>query len=104
MKSSNTQKVVRKYPLKPMDARGRRIRKGDLVRIVGMPVLNGMRRTSRLEAEPVFRHIRGTCKRVHRFTRYGFAEIFFKIRNGRYAGWHSVEIEPDLLMVQRKRA
>jgi len=95
---------MRKYPLNPIDAKGRRIHKGDLVRIVGMPDLRSMRKNSRREVAPVFRHIRGTCKRVRGFTRYGFAEIFFKIRTGRYAGWHSVEIEPDLLMVQRKRA
>ena len=95
---------MRKYPLKPTDAKGRRIHKGDLVRIIGIPDLNSMSKKSRREVEPVFRHIRGTCKRVRGFARYGFAEIFFKIRAGRYAGWHSVEIEPDLLLVQRERA
>ena len=96
--------VMRKHRLKPIDAKGRRIHKGDLVRIVGMPDLNSMSKRSRREVEPVFRHIRGTCKCVCGFARYGFAEIFFKIRTGRYAGWHSVEIEPNLLIVQRKRA
>jgi hypothetical protein len=95
---------MRKFPLKPIDAKGRRIHKGDLVRIIGMPDLNSMNKSSRREVEAVFRHIRGTCKRVHGFARYGFAEIVFKIRAGCHAGWHSVEIEPELLMVQRKRA
>jgi hypothetical protein len=96
--------IVPEYPLKPIDAKGWRIRKGDLVRIVGMPDLSSMAKNSRREVEPVFRHIRGTCKRVRGFARYGFAEISFKIRAGRYAGWHSVEMEPGLLLVQRKRA
>jgi hypothetical protein len=96
--------VMPKYPLKPIDAKGRRIRKGDRVRIVGMPDLISMSKNSRPEVESVFRHIRGTCKRVRGFTRYGFAEIFFKIRTGRHAGLHSVEIEPALLLVQHKHS
>jgi hypothetical protein len=71
-----------KYPLKPIDAKGTRIHKGDLVRIVGTPDLNSMHKDSRREAEPLFRHIRGTCKRARGFARYGFAEIVFKIRTG----------------------
>ena len=94
----------KKYPFKPIDAKGTRLRKGDRVRIVGVPDLSTMHKNSRREVESVFRHIRGTCKRVHGFAQYGFVEIFFKIRTGRYAGWHSVEIEPELLLVQRNRA
>jgi hypothetical protein len=67
--------------LTPKDARGRRIRKGARVRAVGVPDLSG---------------IRG-------FSRHGFAEIFFKIRSGRLAGWHGIEIEPNLLLAQRRR-
>ena len=95
---------MRKYPLKPIDAKGRRIRKGDLVRIVGVPDADKLKTKSRREVEAVFRHIRGTCKWVRGFARYGFAEILFRIRTGACAGLHIVEIEPDLLLVQRKRA
>jgi hypothetical protein len=60
-----------------------------------------MKAEFRAESEPVFRHIRGTCKRVEGFDRYGHAEIFFTIRKGRHRGIHSVAIEPYLLLVQR---
>jgi hypothetical protein len=95
---------MRRYPLRPIDAKGKRIRKGDLVRIIGVPDLNSLNKNSRREVEPVFRHIKGTCKRVNGFARYGCAEILFKIHNGRCAGLHIVEIEPHLLLVQRKHA
>jgi len=59
---------------------------------------------ARAESEPVFLHIRGTCKRVVSFDRYGYAELFFIIRNGPHRGIHSVAIEPYLLLVQRARS
>ena len=90
-----------KLPLKPIDARGERIRIGDRVRIVGVPDLSTMKPEFRAESEPVFLHIRGTCKRVRGFDQYGHAEIFFIIRNGRHRGIHSVAIEPYLLLLQR---
>jgi hypothetical protein len=88
-------------PLKPTDARGRRIRPGDRVRIIGVPDLSTMHAQGRAESEPVFVHLRGTCKRVSGFDRYGHAEIFFVIRSGPHTGIHSVAIEPYLLLVQR---
>ena len=92
-----------KYPLKPIDARGRRIRKGDRVRIVGVPDLSTMSSGGKAECEPVFLHIRGTCRRVRGFDQYGLVEIFFKVRRGPFAGWHGVTIEPNLLLLQRQR-
>jgi hypothetical protein len=53
--------------------------------------------------EAVFLHIKGQVKKVRGFSRYGFVEISFKIRSGRLAGWHAIEIEPKLLMAQRRR-
>ncbi|HEY2987610.1 MAG TPA: hypothetical protein VGL11_07780 [Candidatus Binatia bacterium] len=91
-----------KFPLPPTDARGRRVRKGARVRIVGVPDLSNMSEANQAECEPIFRHIHGTCRRVEKFDRYGLAVIFFKIRTGRLAGWHSVNIEPYLLLVQRE--
>jgi hypothetical protein len=55
---------------------------------------------SRAESEPVFLHLRGKCKHVTSFDRYGYAEIFFVIRNGPHRGIHSVAIEPYLLLRQ----
>lgn len=92
---------MREFHLKPLDARNRRIRKGDRVRIVGIPDFSNMHPGRRAESERVFLHIRGTCKRVDGFNRYGFVEIFFKIRRGPLSGWHNVAIEPNLLLVQR---
>jgi hypothetical protein len=90
--------------LAPLDARGKRIRRGAIVRIVGLPDLSGIRSSkSRREVTAVFRHVRGQCKRVRGFSRYGFVEIFFRIRRGSLCGWHSIEIEPALLMVQKRR-
>ena len=90
-------------PLKPIDSRGRRVRVGDRVRIVGVPDLSTMSKENRAECEPVFLHLRGTCKSVGGFDRYGHAEIFFTIRKGPHRGIHSVAIEPYLLLVQHAR-
>ena|SRR5258708_2204504 len=90
--------------LAPKDARGKRIRSGMAVRIVGEPDVSGIRSDkSRREVRAVFRHVRGQCKRVGGFSRYGFAEIFFRIRRGPLSGLHIIEIEPKLLLVQTKR-
>jgi len=94
---------MQSFPLKPIDARGQRIRKGDIVRIVGVPDLSTMRKSARRESEPVFLHLRGTRKRVQGFDPNGFADLFFHIRSGRHAGYHGVLIEPSLLLRQKKR-
>lgn len=86
--------------LKPIDARGRRIRTGDLVRVVAMPCLETLSAQAQAETEPVFRHLLGQCKRIQEFNRYGFAELVFRIRSGRLAGYHTVAIEPQLLLLQ----
>ena len=39
--------------------------------------------------------------KVHSFSRYGFVALHFKIRKGRLAGRHAIEIEPALLLVQK---
>ena len=87
-------------PFAPKDARGRRLRKGDRVRVVGVPELVGMSGRARAESAPVFAHIRGTCKRVAGFDQYGLAELSFKIRLPPMAGLHCVSIEPNLLLLQ----
>lgn len=93
-----------KYPLPPIDARGRQILAGSRVRVVGVPDLTGMQQRERRKSEAVFRHIMGTCKRVSGFDQYGCAEIFFAIRSGASRGLHSVALEPFLLLVQSKFA
>jgi len=87
-------------PLEPLDARGCRIRSGDRVRVVGQPNLTGMAAGGRAETETLFRHIRGTCRRVRGFDPNGFVEVFLKIREGPLAGWNGVVIEPHLFLHQ----
>jgi hypothetical protein len=90
--------------LKPADARGKLIREGSRVRVVGIPDLSGIKAAAaRRDVERVFRHILGHCKTVAGFSRRGMVELVFRIRSGTQAGWHVVEIEPHLLLVQRGR-
>ena len=93
------------FYLAPKDARGRLIRKGSRVRIVGMPDVSGIRdRRARRHVACVFQHLQGQIKKVRGFSRYGFAEISFKLRRrGPLGGWHGIEIEPKLLLAQRGR-
>ena len=91
-----------KFYLAPKDARGRTIRVGRRVRVAGMPDLSGIRDAeARREVTAVFRHVQGRCMKVHSFSRYGFVALHFKIRKGRLAGRHAIEIEPALLLVQK---
>jgi hypothetical protein len=95
---------MKAFHLAPRDARGNLIRPGSRVRVVGLPDLSAIRNVrSRRTVEAVFRHVKGQCKIVRCFSRYGFAEISFKIRRGRLAGWHAIEIEPNLLLLQKVR-
>ena len=87
-------------PLKPIDARGRRIHAGDRVRIVGLSDLSTMSDECRAETEPVFLFLRGKCKRVSEFNQYGLAEISFAVLKRPFRGVHSVAIEPALLLLQ----
>lgn len=74
--------------LAPRDLHGRRLRKGSRVRIVGVPNLSRIRHArARQRVQSVFLHSKGQVKKVRGFSRYGFVEIFFKIRSGRLAAW-----------------
>jgi hypothetical protein len=86
-----------------IDARGRRIKSGDYVRIVGVPELRSKRHPGRKEMIAAFEYLVGTVRRIRGFDRNGFAEIFFRVRGGHIAGWHGVVIEPCLLLKQRRR-
>jgi len=80
------------------------VRVGRRVRVAGIPDLSGIRDAkSRREVTAVFRHVRGRCMKVRGFSRYGFVDLHFKIRKGPLAGWHSIEIEPSLLLVQKSQ-
>jgi hypothetical protein len=92
-----------KYPHPPHDAKGRRIRLGSRVRIIGVPALTRMREPERSQTAAVFRHLVGLCKRAQGFDKLGCVELDFRIRRGRHAGMHWVAIEPNLLLVQKRQ-
>jgi hypothetical protein len=84
----------------PLDRHGRRLRVGDLVRVVGVPDLSGMPMETRAETFPVFKFLKGKEQRIDRFDEFGFAWINFGIPSGKRRGWHGVAIEPKLLQRQ----
>jgi hypothetical protein len=87
-------------PPRPCDRDGHPLRRGDVVRVVGVPDLAGVPPAGRRESLPVFRHLLGTYRTIAGFDAHGFAELFFAIRRGPRRGRHWVAIEPWLL---RKR-
>ena len=86
--------------LSAKDANGKRIKTGDMVRVIGVPDLAGMTPACRAESLPVFQHLVGTYRRVKEFDKFGFAWLRFKIRRGPHRGHHMVGIEPYLLRVR----
>ena len=90
-----------KFPQK--DASGKRLRRGDIVRIIGIP--DGLDRhpESKRYSLPVFRYLVGKYKRIADFDELGHAEISFTIRKGRHKGMHTVWIEPYLLKIPAQR-
>jgi hypothetical protein len=79
------------------DVDGQTVRKGDIVLVLGVPDLKGMRDPYRRETEAVFKHILGTRKKVEDFDQFGCAILVFGISSGPHAGSHSVAIEPHLI-------
>ena len=91
---------------KPYDRNGKRIKVGDVVRIIGVPDLSGMTRHGRADAKPVFEYLVGKYKRVEAFDGFGCAEFAFVMNHeDGERSWHSVWIEPFLLHtpVRRKK-
>jgi len=91
-------------PLSRKDANGKRIKVGDVVRVIGVPDLAGMTAECRAESLPVFQHLVGSYRRVEEFDEFGFAWLRFEIRRGPHRGSHSVGIEPHLLKVRVVRS
>jgi hypothetical protein len=79
------------------DVDGQAVRIGDVVRVLGVPDLSGMRDPYRSETEAVFKHIVGTRKKVEGFDQFGCAILVFGITSGPHAGTHSLAIEPHLI-------
>jgi len=87
---------------KMIDALGKKIQIGDMVRVIGAPDLKGMHPSGRRESLPVFRYLVGKYKRVVGFD-HGLIQLSFRIRKGKHKGLHSVWIEPELLRVKGTR-
>jgi hypothetical protein len=85
------------FPLPRKDVLGRTLEVGDVVRVIGVPELNGMSESGLKETLPAFRHLVGTYRRIQLFDDHGLAQINFLVRGGPIAGWHGVAIEPFLL-------
>ena len=77
------------------DRKGNAARSGDHVRVLAVPDLTGMSSPYREQTEGVFRHIKGTVKRVRSVDEYGNAILVSFIRAGQHAGYHSVAIEGE---------
>ena len=89
-------------PRKMIDARGKKIQKGDVVRVIGIPDLKGMHPSAREESLPIFRYLVGKYQQVVGFN-HGLIELSFRIRKGKHKGYHSVWIETELLRVKGTR-
>jgi len=85
-----------------IDAIGKKIQIGDVVRVIGIPDLKGMHPSGQRESLPVFRYLVGKYKRVLGVN-HGLIELSFRIRKGKHKGFHSVWIEPELLRVKESR-
>jgi hypothetical protein len=87
--------------LPPWDRDGARLRKGDVVRIIGVPDLSGMGADCIAESRPVFEYLVHKYKKIRGFDELGCAEIEFRIpQEGSHCG-HTVWIEPFLLKKKR---
>lgn len=95
--------MVTPPPLVRHDALGRRLKKGDIVRVIAAPDLSAMDAAYVGLARAAFRHLIGTYRTIRGFDRYGFAEIIFRVRRGPVAGLHAVAIEPYLLRLKGMR-
>jgi hypothetical protein len=85
------------------DATGALLRLGDVVRIIGVPDLEGIHPDVRPETERIFKYLVGKYKRIAEFDERNEAGLWFRIRKGRDAGIHWVSIEPYLLRLRRAR-
>ena len=86
----------------PRDARGKLVRLGDRVRIIGMPDFSWITPASlRRERNRVFKHVIGQVKVTDDIDRYGLVGMTFRIRSGPDTGIHSIWLEPEFLLVQR---
>ena len=81
-----------------LDRSGKPINIGDLVRVIGLPELEGMTPLLRAETLAIFRRLLGKYKRVRDFDELGHAELSLSIRlpDGTLSR-HNVWIEPHLL-------
>lgn len=86
------------------DARDVAIRKGDVVRILGVPDLRDMFAEGRKETLPVFQLLVGKHLRVHAIDHErAHLELFFRVARGPYAAMHFVLLEPQLVVARSRK-
>ncbi len=94
----------KRTPHPPKDRSGRSLRKGNVVRIIGVPDLSRMHPESQAESLPVFQYLVGKYKPIDGFDKFGCAEINFKMYAKNEITRHTVWIEPFLLHRRRTNA
>ncbi|MBN1515175.1 hypothetical protein JXA32_01265, partial [Candidatus Sumerlaeota bacterium] len=91
----------------PIDATGRKLKPGDIVRIIGVPdfssVSEEIMQDHLQETLPIFQYLVGKYKKIVKFNEKGLAEIEFRIRKGPHAGMHWIWIESCLLRARRSK-
>lgn len=90
--------------LEPKDRNGTTIVSGMLVRVIGMPDLDGMAAPEQAATSAVFRSLLGKYKPVKDFDEHGLVELSFQLPDGDgRRRLHTVWIEPFLLQVPLRR-
>ena len=84
-------------PNPPSDRDGCKLQVGDIVRVIGVPDLAGMRQEARNESQPVFEYLKNKYKKIIGFDEIGNAELEFRISREEPPCCHTVWIEPFLL-------
>ncbi len=73
----------------------------DVVRVLGVPSLDGMAPAAREESEPVFARLVGRAVRVDEIDDRGLLGVWFSTRERRHRQAHWVALEPWLVRVRR---
>jgi len=96
--------TLRKSQYPPRDRDGRRLKEGDVVRVIGAPDFsNRSDAVAKAEVKRVFGYIVGKYLRIADLKGDHGAELEFSISRGRDAGIHFVWIEPWLLKLRQPR-
>ena len=84
-------------PITCKDKSGLRIRRGDIVRIVGKPDLSHFAPTTRKEMLPVFEYLIGKRRKVLSIDDNARVEFMVRLRRGVRSEYHWIWLEGELL-------